>query len=329
MAVQMHVAHSSIMRGVGVIAGVVYDCANSKWPLASMRLAQALQCMDGSIDYAPASIGRTEIAADNGYIDDPANLAHQKVWLFSGYNDGRVRRGAMDAVDEYYEHFAPGNVFYKTNNHASHALITDDFGGACFDYAAPYINNCNYDAAGLLLKHIYGHLNPPNGSLSSSPQAFDQTEFQDPALVGKIGLADTGYVYVPTACETQTCRVHVVFHGCKQYAENAQVGDAVYKHGGYNEWADTNKIIVLYPQTVAVPLKNPNGCWDFWGFDDGLPHNREFARKIGYQISAIKKMLDRLAEGPTHGGGSSDTFGTPHHFEATDTTSDSVELVWP
>lgn len=136
-------------------------------------------------------------------------------------------------------------------------------------------------------------------------------------------------VYVPTACETQTCRVHVVFHGCKQYAENAQVGDAVYKHGGYNEWADTNKIIVLYPRTVAVPLKNPNGCWDFWGFDDGLPHNREFARKIGYQISAIKKMLDRLAEGPTHGGGSSDTFGTPHHFEATDTTSDSVELVWP
>ena len=29
MAVQMHVAHSSIMRGVGVIAGVAYDCADS------------------------------------------------------------------------------------------------------------------------------------------------------------------------------------------------------------------------------------------------------------------------------------------------------------
>ena len=29
MAVQMHVAYSSIMRGVGVIAGVAYNCADS------------------------------------------------------------------------------------------------------------------------------------------------------------------------------------------------------------------------------------------------------------------------------------------------------------
>ena len=28
MAVQMHVAYSSIMRGVGVIAGVAYNCAD-------------------------------------------------------------------------------------------------------------------------------------------------------------------------------------------------------------------------------------------------------------------------------------------------------------
>src|SRR5262245_55274416 len=33
MAMQMHVAHSSIMRGVGVIAGVAYDCADSSLPL--------------------------------------------------------------------------------------------------------------------------------------------------------------------------------------------------------------------------------------------------------------------------------------------------------
>lgn len=298
MAVQMHVAHSSIMRGVGIIAGVVYDCANSKLLLVSERLLQGLDCMDGSTNYAPLSIGRTNLAAANGFIDDPANLAHQKVWLFSGYNDGRVRRGAMDAVAEHYGNYVgPGNVFYKTNNHAPHALVTDDFGGPCLDFKAPYINNCNYDAAGLLLKHMYGRLNPPSGSLSSSSQAFDQTEFQDEALVGKIGLADTGYVYVPTACETETCRVHVVFHGCSQYAENPEVGDAVYKHGGFNEWADTNKIIVLYPQTVAIPLLNPNGCWDWWGLSDLLPGNHQFARKTGYQISAIKKMLDRLAGG--------------------------------
>src|SRR6476646_1392924 len=35
MAVQMHVAHSSIMRGVGVIAGVAYGCVDPRLPLAA------------------------------------------------------------------------------------------------------------------------------------------------------------------------------------------------------------------------------------------------------------------------------------------------------
>ena len=329
MAVQMHVAHSSIMRGVGIIAGVVYDCANSNLLLVSERVAQGLICLDGSVDYAPASIARTNAAEANGFIDALANLPRQKVWLFSGYNDGKVRRGAMDAVARYYRSYVdPGNVFYKTNNRAPHALVTDGSGGPCLDFKAPYINNCNYDAAGHLLEHIYGRLNGPGNSLSSSPRAFDQIEFQDQAAAGQIGLADTGYVYVPAACETETCRVHVVFHGCQQYAENPEVGNAVYKHGGYNRWADTNRVIVLYPQTVAIPLLNKDGCWDWWGLNDFLPRNCQFAQKSGYQISAIKKMLDRLAGGPPHAGGSPDTFGTPQHFEAADTTSTSVALIW-
>ncbi|MGB9384955.1 MAG: PHB depolymerase family esterase, partial [Pseudolabrys sp.] len=90
MAVQMHVAHSSIMRGVGVIAGVTYDCANSALPLASLSLALGGFCMDGSTDYTNDSINRTADAAKNGFIDNPNSLAGQKVWLFSGYNDGLV-----------------------------------------------------------------------------------------------------------------------------------------------------------------------------------------------------------------------------------------------
>jgi hypothetical protein len=332
MAVQMDVAHSSIMRGVGVIAGVVYDCANSTLPSASLSLAQGASCMDGSTDYANDSISRTDYAAGKGWIDDPANLAGQKVWLFSGYNDGLVRRGAMNAVAEYYGHYAnPGNVFYQTDNHAPHALVTDDnYGGPCLGFNHNWINNCDYDAAGLLLKHIYGNLISPNGTLSSSPQPFDQTEFLDnPSLVGQAGLADTGWVYVPTACETETCRVHVVFHGCLQYA--GTVNDAVYKHGGYNKWADKNKIIVLYPQTEPVaiaPSVSSKGCWDWWGLKDSLPGNREFARKSGHQISAIRKMLDRLAGGPAHSGGPSGTFGVPQNFSVADRTSTSIALVW-
>src|SRR5437762_2826317 len=80
MAVQMHIAHSSIMRGVGVIAGVAYDCANSNLESPELRLGQAAICMDGSIDFASAAIGRTTLAAAiPGAIDDPStNLPHQK-----------------------------------------------------------------------------------------------------------------------------------------------------------------------------------------------------------------------------------------------------------
>lgn len=328
MAVQIHVAHSSIMRGVGVVAGVAYDCSDSSLPLVGARLLRGYDlCLPGSVD-ANFSITRTTAAAAvPGAIDDPATyLPRQKVWLFSGYNDGSVRRGAMNAVNDYYEHYVnPGNVFYKNNNRAPHALVTDSYGGACLDANHDYVNNCNYDMAGRLLEHIYGRLNPRSSSLSGSIAAFDQREFAG-GNPKSIGLADTGYVYVPMACLTQACRVHVLFHGCLQYA--GRVGDAVYRHGGYNEWADTNNLVVLYPQTDVDPIFNPNGCWDWWGLKDSLSLNRDFARKTGYQISAIKAMLDRLAEKFVPGGGPPDTFGTPQDFRVSDSTSTSVELIW-
>jgi poly(3-hydroxybutyrate) depolymerase len=109
------------------------------------------------------------------------------------------------------------------------------------------------------------------------------------------------------------------------------VGDAVYNHGGYNKWADQNKIIVLYPQTEPVaitPLFSSKGCWDWWGLKDTLPGNRAFARKTGHQISAIRKMLDRLAGGPAHTSVPAGTFGTPQNFNASDSTPTSIELIW-
>ena len=71
MAVQMHVAHSSIMRGVGVTAGVAYDCADSSLPLEAARVLQGLACIAGSVGAGP-SVERTEQAASvSGAIDDP------------------------------------------------------------------------------------------------------------------------------------------------------------------------------------------------------------------------------------------------------------------
>ena len=334
MALQMHVAHSSIMRGVGVLAGVAYACTDPLL-LVAARVLRGFECMDGAGSFggpsgAAFSIARTaDAAAVPGAIDDPAvHLPTQKIWLFSGYNDGMVRRAAMDAVALYYAHYVDaGNIFYKNNNRAPHALVTDNYGGPCLGFNSEFINNCSYNMAGHLLRHIYGALNQKNsGSLSGSIAEFDQTEFVKGGLTpASVGFADTGYVYVPDVCRTQACRVHVVFHGCQQYA--GLVGGAVYRHSGYNEWADTNRIIVLYPQTDADADFNPKGCWDWWGLDQLLPLNSDFARKTGYQVSAIKAMIDRLAQNFVPIGGS-DTFATPQDFSARDSTADSVALAW-
>ena len=62
---------------------------------------------------------------------------------------------------------------------------------------------------------------------------------------------------------------------------------------GYNSWADTNHLIVLYPQTLSssfVPF-NPQACGIWWSY---VNHEDSYVTKSGAQIRAIKAMLDAL-----------------------------------
>jgi poly(3-hydroxybutyrate) depolymerase len=79
-----------------------------------------------------------------------------------------------------------------------------------------------------------------------------------------------------------------VFHGCKQTPED--IGDTYVQRAGYNRWADSNAIIILYPQAKSTLLGNPNGCWDWWGYGEA-----GYATKAGPQMTVVRAMLDRLA----------------------------------
>ena len=51
-----------------------------------------------------------------------------------------------------------------------------------------------------------------------------------------------------------------MLHGCTQSAE--VLGDVFYTKIGVNEWADANRIIVLYPQAHATTLAElPSSLW--------------------------------------------------------------------
>ena len=69
---------------------------------------------------------------------------------------------------------------------------------------------------------------------------------------------------------------------------------------GYNAWADGNRLVVLYPQTISryglamgswKYLFNPKGCWDWWGYSGAEYHTRE-----ALQVRAVMGMVEQLAK---------------------------------
>lgn len=289
MAAQMHFAYSrTIRKGAGIIAGGPVYCSQGR-----LRTATGPCMADTGSRNLPHLIATVNTWSGNGYIDPVSNLAGSRVYLFSGTADSTVRQPVMDDLHKMYLNYVDrADIRYRNDVVAEHAMPTDQQeGNACDFKGPPFINACEVDAAGEILEWLYGPLKPRNdAALGGSFINFDQRPYWGERNPTRHGMADDGWVYVPADCATgQPCRLHVAFHGCRQNA--ATVGDRFYKNAGYNKWADTNRIIVLYPQARASSA-NPNGCWDWWGYDDV-----HFPAKSGGQMVAIKTMIDRIVSG--------------------------------
>ncbi len=303
MAGQFAVAYSGIVSGAGIVAGGPYYCSGSPgiFPYIPYMVNAMSACMNpAESNVAPPVAAVLWDAAQNfarqGLIDDTANLKRQRVYLFNGTQDKTVTRPVVDQTNAFYQlaGVPPAQIRYVNTVDAGHAIVTDkSTDQACPATAPPYINDCDFMQAGEILRHIFPNLNPAATTLSGKFVTFNQRGFLHSPYSS---MSNTAYAYVPKACDTQSCRVHVAFHGCRQSA--ATVGDRFYKGTGYNELADTNNMIVLYPQVDASPVYpyNPRGCWDFWGYTSVNPFLPDFFQKSGMQMAAVKAMLDRLAE---------------------------------
>ena len=297
MTAQFHVAHSATVVGAGVIAGGPFYCAGSYRSLKYLEAATTI-CMH---PYGPGPDGnklfaKAEEFARSGRIDPVADLADDRVYLFSGEADDTVTTRVVDQTLAFYQ--AAGvptaNIKYVKTVDAGHAIVTNNSGDSpCAASKSPFINDCNFVQSQKLLRHIYGTLKPPAPHLSGGIVTFDQREFIDS---DRSSMSDSGYAYVPKSCAKDRCRVHVAFHGCRQGV--AQIGDRYYTSTGYNEIADTNAMIVLYPQAqVSDPIPfNPKGCWDFWGYSSPNRSDPNFYSKQAPQIAAVMGMLERLAQ---------------------------------
>ena len=331
---QFHIAFSSLVKGAGIVAGGPFGCAaqvdNITPPfgnpfvltLVPRRVVASLAVCThfGRSDFeqagwqfpdapAAASLQRAAVRAHTeGIIDDPNNLIESRVWLFHGDRDTGVPKSTVQELRTFYQLMGvpAANIELKDGPDAKHGMPikTLPSAGAARHCRLPepsFLVRCDYGAAELLLQHLYPHAKPAATHSSTAGRiiGFDQTEFFD-ERDASTSLNETGYLYVPANCENHSnsgakCRLHVAFHGCEQYVD--KIHGLFFRDAGYNDWADTHHVIILYPQAtpwlrfadLSQITGNPKGCWDWWGFSGD-----NYLSRDGKQMRAVRAMIARM-----------------------------------
>ena len=99
-----------------------------------------------------------------------------------------VAKPVTDATAAFYRHYLGepnrGNLFYQTTIGAGHSLVVaagraGEGLDSCNANQSPYIDQCGYDQAGIILQHIYGaaHAAQSRPALAGTLQPFDQSAY--------------------------------------------------------------------------------------------------------------------------------------------------------
>jgi hypothetical protein len=321
MTVQLHLAYSASFAGAGIIAGGPFRCAESYRAAALLAEDAYVQgalyiCMNPLTPHTgPDAEHLARLAHQTavvGEIDDVANLCDDRVYIFTGSADKVVYSEVVARTRRFYELLGVkrANIHYDDTVAAGHSIITDNPEDSALDAnQPPYINNGGFMQSHHILRHIYGKLKPAARQLSGRLVRFDQREFFGGEA--RASMSDFGYAYVPRAVEEgKAARVHIALHGCKQgynytnyvngrpdIANQPPYGNRYFTTTGYNQIADSNDIIVLYPQAQGTDgngTQNPDGCWDWWGYTSESTSRPDYYSREAIQIKAIHGMLQRL-----------------------------------
>jgi hypothetical protein len=279
MAAQFQVAFSASVNGSGIFAGGPYYCSQGIVSIATTACMTSPELLN-----VDKLVQDTKNFAEKGTIDSILNLANRKIWIFSGILDTVVVQGVVKKTGEFFSNFvSPSNLQSTFSIPSEHSWVTNNFGNLCSYLGTPFINICGFDGSGSLLLHLYNSLSPKVKSSESNLHTFLQSKYGDITLAG---LLPIGFIYIPSTCERSKCEVHVSFHGCLQSSEF--ISDVFVKNNGLNDWAESNSIVVLYPQVLSS-FSNPQGCWDFWGYS-----GKDFAFKTGRQMRIVYAMTQNV-----------------------------------
>lgn len=282
MAGQLQVAYSQKVKGMAVFGAGPYYCAQN-------NVNQALYgCMD---NIYPTDLSTLKSKASEwssyGWIDPVSNLSGRPMYVYHGTNDTTVKTSVSNDGVTFFRDFG-ANVTYNSGSSAGHAWVTPYGTNSCTATGSPYLNNCGTDPQNALLAKLFGSVSAPNtGPLTGKLVKFSQNTHAVNGSASGLSMGASGFAYVPSSCDTQSCRLMVSLHGCKQGYDT--IGTSFVDRANLNQYADTNKMIVLYAQVTASGV-NPNGCWDWWGYL-GATH---YPIHGGYQVETIMNMVKAL-----------------------------------
>jgi len=190
---------------------------------------------------------------------------------------------------DFYQHFG-ASVEYHSTDPAGHGWPTPDGVLGCPRTSPPFLINCGDNPEGEMLRHWLGSVNPPDtGTPEGTLSSFSQDRYAPGGSAPALSMDSNGLLYTPPACATGTaCGLVVALHGC--LGGEYLLGEEFPELANLDTYADTNHLVILYPQAIAsVVPANPEGCWDWWGYD-----GPDFAVKTAPQMVTIMNMVTAL-----------------------------------
>jgi hypothetical protein len=277
MAAQAGIAYSSLFpAGFAVVSGGPYDCVrtNQQYWVTCIRNGT------GKPDIAAAVANM--LAWSGNAIDDVANIAKQRIYIYIGLDDAEVGPGSANQLHAQVLNFAPSsNVRFDQIPGATHSSTN------------------GFDTFGTAMQWIYPDLRSPVNVSTGQLLAFDQTPYSIPGT----GMGATGFLYVPLSCagNARPCRLLVLLHACGGNYDTRGL-NGVLGSTYERRIADANDLIILYPQTANDFVRrtdigggnwtNSAGCWDYYGL-----YSSDYDQKSGPQLAAIAAMVRAITAG--------------------------------
>lgn len=188
-----------------------------------------------------------------GYkCDDPGiysttGLSGMPIYIMGGVNDDLVLQYAVEEMATWFsDQGATVTEYYPTNVAHSYpnALPATDENPSVTDCTDGY-ENCGDDIAGKYLANLLGvTLNSWNVNYNDNGQLYEYDASPYKNRWGSDTL-DYGFIYIPDACLSASCPLHIFFHGCGGTAK--WVGTDNMRKTGLLEHASANDIVVIFP----------------------------------------------------------------------------------